>query len=139
MVDNKASKPGQTQRRLPGVKMRGISPGDRVQSKDGLTGVVTSIREADNGMHELEESSVRDKDLDLSKARVQAKPGSQAPSQGKPLALKVSRRSRDLGTIEVEITHLTEEYLQESSGWRPVGAKEFFILDGWEEVLSVIP
>lgn len=75
-----------------------IKIGDRVQSKDGLTGVVTRIREG----HVL------------------------------------LGRDKDGGTIEVEITHLTEEYLRKSSGWRNIGSKEYFILEGWEQVLRIL-
>ena len=50
----------------------------------------------------------------------------------------VPGKNWDGGTVEVKITHLTEEYLRKSSGWRPVGAKEFFILEGWEKVLRIL-
>lgn len=72
--------------------MTNIKVGDKVLSKEGLTGVITRVRVG----------------------------------------------SGDQGTIEVLITNLTEEYLHKSSGWRPVGAKEYFILEGWEKVLSLI-
>lgn len=74
-----------------------IKVGDRVQSMDGLTGVITRVREGSS-----------------------------------------FRLSRDKGTIEVLITDLTEEYLRKSFGWRPVGSKEYFILEGWEKVLSLL-
>ena len=81
-----------------------IKVGDRVQSKDGLTGVVKRVREAAVGAKRND----------------------------------VSRHTPDQGTIEVLITDLTEEYLRKSSGWRPVGAKEYFILEGWEKVLRIL-